>query len=727
MMFSDNKYISGRQAFRLLTYDFLGLGTLLVPTVLAVLAGRDGIFGILLGVAAALAFLKLLGYIVRDMDVDYMTYLKRRLGGFGGRVVLAGYLVYFVLLAAYTAYLFSGIVLENLLREEPYFLVLALLVALTAYGVWGGIEGRARVYEILFWFLMVPLFLMLLSSLSEIETDYWAPVFFTGFSEVCSAAYYVFQCLSLVFLILFLRGYVEKTKTLLAAGRRAVLFAGCIHAVLYLILLGIFGAAALGTMKYPAITLMSTVKISGGFLKRADAFMFAVWFFTLYALLGSTTFYGGSILADLAGGSGGKKAERHKGERIAALVVLAAVSVLAWTFYGSEGACRLYERFLWYVGTPFLVLVPVILAACIAVGRPGRGGRGERVPDGQKAGKDRKPPERSAAERERAPEGQGGVRFPQCGGKSYLLALLPLLLLSGCTPAELEDRSFPVEIAVDDMERFDAQWLDSSKEGNRIIDYSHLKVFILGKDFLTDAEKMEEFLDLLEKKSDVPRNTYVVAADRAADVMELSEGLGESVGNYLEELLENVSEVNKRAFPTLGMLYQEQENRTETLLIPYVKEEDGKPAVAHYYAWRRGEAAGDVDNAAALLSFFTQNEMESYTLVLDNADVRLFSPHNTVSFPEGEDREIHVEIRCTGEVLYEREETGKPDLERQIEAYLNETAKNLLARRIDASDSYRKLGGLRREWYAYYRDNPAGYETDMQIAYHVDIRWSTME
>ncbi len=43
-MFSENNQISGRQVFRLLTYDLFGMGTLLLPTMLADTAGRDGIF-----------------------------------------------------------------------------------------------------------------------------------------------------------------------------------------------------------------------------------------------------------------------------------------------------------------------------------------------------------------------------------------------------------------------------------------------------------------------------------------------------------------------------------------------------------------------------------------------------------------------------------------------------------------------------------------------------------
>lgn len=77
----------------------------------------------------------------------------------------------------------------------------------------------------------------------------------------------------------------------------------------------------------------------------------------------------------------------------------------------------------------------------------------------------------------------------------------------------------------------------------------------------------------------------------------------ESVGTYLEDYFENVSEIKKTAYPTLGMLYQEQENKMETLFIPYVEEVDQKPAVTKYYVWKRGEAEGMFDSQTALLSF----------------------------------------------------------------------------------------------------------------------------
>lgn len=74
----------------------------------------------------------------------------------------------------------SVTVLNNLLRGESFYLVLVLILGLVWYGLLSGIEGRARVYELLFWVILIPLFIMLASALDEVKTDYWNPVFFTG-------------------------------------------------------------------------------------------------------------------------------------------------------------------------------------------------------------------------------------------------------------------------------------------------------------------------------------------------------------------------------------------------------------------------------------------------------------------------------------------------------------------------------------------------------------------
>ena len=695
-MFSSNEKISGRQAFRLLVFDLLGLGTLLIPTAIAGFCGRDGIFCIIAGTAAGLLFLRLLIYAVGGMQGSFAEYTQSLCGTFFGKAIQAGYLVYLVLLAGYTVYLFSAAVIKNLLREESFYLVLVLILGLVWYGLLSGIEGRARVYELLFWFILIPLFIMLASALDEVKTDYWNPVFFTEKRDFFAGSYYVFICSSLIFLILFLGGYLQKRESLMKVGRLALIFTGCLEAGLYLILLGVFGGAALSDMQTPAITLMSTIKITGGFLKRADAFMFGIWFFTLYALLNSAVFYAEMLLNGLYHA---KKRQTlwKKWERATVFAVVFGVAVL---LYNSKENTVLYEKFLWYIGTPFLVLVPVVLAIIRCVGQ-------------------RKKYLRSGA---------------------VICVLLGLMGLSGCATAELEERNFPIEMAVSDMEQFDREWLNADESGNRMVDYSHMKVILLDQKFLEDAENMDAFLEILEKKSDVPRNTYLAVAEDAGDILKLQKNMEESVGTYLEDYFENVSEIKKTAYPTLGMLYQEQENKMETLFIPYVEEVDQKPAVTKYYVWKRGEAEGILDSQTALLSFFTQNQMEEYALTLaDGVDVRLFAPHNQVVFSQTKEKQIIAEISCSGEILYEKpgwrqklqSENGqslksgdiKKMLEKELEDYFQQTAQKV---EVDCANSYKKLGGQRRDWYLLYQKQPEQYEKDMEIIYRVKVAWVNM-
>ena len=50
---------------------------------------------------------------------------------------------------------------------------------------------------------------------------------------------------------------------------------------------------------------------------------------------------------------------------------------------------------------------------------------------------------------------------------------------------------------------------------------------------------MDAFLEILEKKSDVPRNTYLAVAEDAEAVLKLQKNMEESVGTYLEDYFEN--------------------------------------------------------------------------------------------------------------------------------------------------------------------------------------------
>ena len=723
-MFSENNQISGRQVFRLLTYDFLGMGTLLLPTMLADTAGRDGIFCILVGILSTFLYLKLLRYLLKGMKTSYPDFLKQKCGKVCGYVLWGGYFLYFILMASYTAYLFSTLMLNGLVENVSFYLVLLLILLLAFYGMAGGIEGRARVYEILFWFLMIPLFLMLFAACREVKPAYWSPVFVADGKEVLSGSYYVLFCYSMVSIVLFLKEYVADRRKCVGAAEKAVWFSGGVFAVLYLILIGLFGVEALAQMKFPAVTMMSRVQVTGGFLKRTDAFMFSIWFFTLYAMLNSMVFYSGNLAAKVIRDCGGYL--EGKKRMLPYVILLLLVYGVAVLFYRNQQILDSVTLLLWKIGTPFVTGVPVLL--CVFGAKPRNESEESEKKESRNVRKNRRK-------------------------KAGLLAgiLFGCLFLEGCNVAELEDKEFPVLLNIRDQDTFESVWLNHEYAGNKKVDYNHLKVVLIEQSFLEKEAAVDGMLSMLEQEKEIPWNAYVMTTDSCENLAQTEEELDTLIGNYLEELLENTSGISQKAYPTLGMLYEERANHLETLYIPFVdvKEEQsgavqddtGNPQITAYEVWKRGRAAGLVDTDTARAAFFTQNFADDYTLQLapelyvkvDTANCRLKIAEK-IGAGGLTSRCVTVTVTGEGEVLSgmagksaDEKLTTEAEtiLNERMQDYLNAVADHALDRKIDITNSYRKLGADNRAWYFQYKNAPAAYEQDVKIQYLVKINWKT--
>lgn len=718
-MFSENNQISGRQVFRLLTYDFLGMGTLLLPTMLADTAGRDGIFCILAGILSTFLYLKLLRYLLKGMKTSYPDFLKQKCGKVCGYVLWGGYFLYFILMASYTAYLFSTLMLNGLVENISFYLVLLLILLLAFYGMAGGIEGRARVYEMLFWFLMIPLFLMLFAACREVKPAYWSPVFVADGKEMLSGSYYVLFCYSMVSIVLFLKEYVADRKKCVGAAEKAVWFSGGVFAALYLILIGLFGVGALAQMKFPAVTMMSRVQVTGGFLKRTDAFMFSIWFFTLYAMLNSMVFYSGNlaekVIRDCGGYLEGKK------RMLPYLILLLLVYGVTVLFYRNQQFLDCVTFLLWKIGTPFVVGVPVLL--CLTGRKPNRGME-------ERSSKENKDERKNHKKKVRV--------------VVLVCFLFGCLFLQGCNVAELEDKAFPVLLNIRDQDDFQNVWLNHEYAGNKEVDYNHLKVVLIERSFLEKEAEVEDMLSMLEQEKEVPWNAYVMTTESCDRLAQTEGELDVLLGNYLEELLENTSGIDQKAYPTLGMLYEERTNHLETLYIPFVdiegeqsgavEDDTEKPQITAYEVWKRGRAAGLVDTDTARAAFFTQNFADDYTLQLapelyvkvDAASCRV---KETEKIGAGGLTEQIVTVTVTGEgeILSGTVSASEKEqlLNTRMEDYLNAIATHALDKEIDITNSYRNLGADNRTWYFKYQNTPAAYEKDIKIQYLVKINWKS--
>ena len=313
-MFSDNQKISDRQMQRLLIFDMLGISTLVLPGLLANMLGRDGIFALGLALIPALLVVWLMekgGSCLQEFCAH--DWLKVPICLF--------YAMEGILIGGYGVFLLGDMMVKNLVKDESFYLVTGLLVLLAGYGIRQGMEARARIYEILFWILLIPLFIMLLLAVRDVDTNLWTPVATHDWRSLGQGIGVAFLFYMIVAFAFLLKPYLVHPEHLGICCRRSLIVVVGMNCVIFLVLLGIFGPGAMAAMETPVITLMSMVKLPGGFLERQDVFMVGIWFFALYALVNTGMFYASELTRILWG-------KENANLRILCMMVLTMLAAL---------------------------------------------------------------------------------------------------------------------------------------------------------------------------------------------------------------------------------------------------------------------------------------------------------------------------------------------------------------------------------------------------------------
>ncbi len=346
---------------------------------------------------------------------------------------------------------------------------------------------------------------------------------------------------------------------------------------------------------------------------------------------------------------------------------------------------------------------------------------------------------------------------------SLTAVLAAACLFSGCQAAELEDREFPMMGAVEksedngeislsfvyqDLEKVSSEmtnisgpdnyvvtsgdfykaWHNYEDGQNKVVDYNHVKVLLLNEAFLQDAGQLAELLEFLDEEEAFPRNTYVCVAEYIGPLLECGQKLSDDLGSYMEQTLENNESVSAKALPTLGSLFDEQENRSETLFFPYFAVEADMPVLDGYYCIRRGEPVGRVDSDTAYLSFLSCGKLEMFVLEEEQENfIRL--QQFTSAYQLKDEGTVRVRVSCEGEMLY-GEQLENSVISKYVTDYFNRLAAENLSAGIDVSNSFKKLGGYNRDWYESWQrrteeEPSAVYEENLKIVYDVQVVMTT--
>lgn len=541
--FAQNESISPRQLYRLYVFNLLGVGTLVLPNNLAKL-GKYAFISIALGVFMAWLFMWIVSEVrerrktIYDRSIDKTKYAKMLIYD----LIIA---IYEISQAAFLAWIFVKLIRDSLIPDESFTVVLLVIMAVCAYALSGGVECRARVYEVVFFFVLIPLAAMLLFAISDVRFDYLmikdrVGVDF-GIADIFAGAYYVFAASISVFNILFVR---ERTASQIRGSVSKAIFtyAGILF-LLYAVLLGNFGKYSLSEIEFPAVVLMSDVQIKGSFFKRADALMLSVWFFTLFSVLNMSLYYAvlrcenfaentGKIIftfnknrhscSNKQFGSDRQKSHDKEKSTMRSWCIIFVIAVTVTLAYILESGDEIVKK---YLGFLLCIAIPVIVVLTIG------------------------------------------------------------LMLIGCSAVELEERCFPTLAAVDivdvvshrdvsenensgyiefyyNMDKsYEPEYADDIKTAvdsfedrlSQKADTNHLKVILIGKTLRKDKAAYSDFMEYCKTSKKFPRNTYVCIADDINDIFD-------NMGDYYEQKINKENHEDGEPIITLGTLLDDYTN-----------------------------------------------------------------------------------------------------------------------------------------------------------------------
>lgn len=541
--FAQNESISPRQLYRLYVFNLLGVGTLVLPNNLAEL-GKYAFISIALGVFMAWLFMWIVSEVrerrktIYDRSIDKTKYAKMLIYD----LIIA---IYELSQAAFLAWIFVKLIRDSLIPDESFTVVLLVIMAVCAYALSGGVECRVRVYEVVFFFVLIPLAAMLLFAISDVRLDYLmikdrVGVDF-GIADIFAGAYYVFAASISVFNILFVR---ERTASQIRGSVSKAIFtyAGILF-LLYAVLLGNFGKYSLSEIEFPAVVLMSDVQIKGSFFKRADALMLSVWFFTLFSVLNMSLYYAvlrcenfaentGKIIftfnknrhscSNKQFGSDRQKSHDKEKSTMRSWCIIFVIAVTVNLAYILESGDEIVKK---YLGFLLCIAIPVIVVLTIG------------------------------------------------------------LMLTGCSAVELEERCFPTLAAVDivdvvshrdvsanensgyiefyyNMDKsYEPEYADDIKTAvdsfedrlSQKADTNHLKVILIGKTLRKDKAAYSDFMEYCKTSKKFPRNTYVCIADDINDIFD-------NMGDYYEQKINKENHEDGEPIITLGTLLDDYTN-----------------------------------------------------------------------------------------------------------------------------------------------------------------------
>ncbi|MCM1171862.1 MAG: spore germination protein [Clostridium sp.] len=361
-MYLDNGKISGRQAFRIGILENIAVGIIFIPYLVTGLAGKFHIIALLLGLCLFALYSIIIYYYSVCFPMGFIDTLHTSMGGFG-RVLEGVYSLRYMIKAAVISVFFALIVQEYMLRSFNLWAILISFVLISGYGAARDIEKRGRLLEFLFWWMITPLILVAVLSITNVKWDVFSlPVLNKGdFTSggIWEGSYSILIPLSSVELMMMTLHRERKRNWKSDLGILLWIMIAMVLAYIYVV--GIIGAGWAGSGQGSALNVMQTASVSSNTVRRLDYPVFAFWIIGVFATVSGYIFYAKEFTGSML------RFEEEKSYQKALAIITLLVLIFIALFYVDWWRSFVVTYMIW-ADIAISLIVPGILLAVTKYG-----------------------------------------------------------------------------------------------------------------------------------------------------------------------------------------------------------------------------------------------------------------------------------------------------------------------------------------------------------------------
>lgn len=684
-MFAQNQKISLIQLKRLLVLELFSVSGIIIPKIAASVSGRDGAISIILASVYMLGFAFFILTLMKNMKGDYFAKSKESLGSILTTGVGLLYIFKYFLCCVFAVKLFSEVIKESLLPDTDNRIIMLLLILVSAYAASKGLEVRARIAEIVYFFVLIPILFFLFLGLFKVDYTNLMPILTEDVKTIMFGGYEIFLTFSVIELLLFVVPFIKyrerdkkKGRRLSVAVTKAVAIIGFLNLLFFVVSMGILGEKGTKETLWSMIYMIQVIKIPGGFIQRQDSIILSLWMLSIFTLLSGFLYYITVI---------GKTVFRVPNKNYLLIPFILFIFGMSVMDVETEEFYNYFSFYMKFIGIPQSIIIPLFIV----------------LVDKLKV----------------------FIKYKSTALRGILILIFAssTFFFTGCKDkTEIEDRNFIQAMGIDyeegnikvqyilpDLKAQTGQETEEPEslillfEGENFIrieeeyrlqynkkqDFSHLKAIILGNEFANHPNSLKEFTDYVGNKYELGKNTLIfLAKDTSEEIMKLNGDLEGGIGGYLEKLFQvNLANSDKEEV-TLGDFVRGMDNQNEVVRIPLIKakdtyiQTDGLAMLKDYFL---KYTANDVEGDYIELTnghgkdnrFFFYIEEKEYSMKLNNLQRKVDYNWNN--------QKPHVTILLKGKGKLEGKGKGDPlpSVETITEIFNQEVKNQILSQMED--------------------------------------------